>query len=188
MIDDIKDKIEGQNACIAYIYFDYNDTRTQALDQVIRCILKQFLCRLNVVPRQLHDLYNESIRYGTTPDTLALKRCLISLLTSFSNSFVLLDALDECSKENSECVLDLICQLKEERVNVFCTSRINTEELRTRLKGPVAIEIKAHPDDVVKYLSMRLSKEWKYDEEFREEILDTLSSKAEGKLGHQLSV
>jgi hypothetical protein len=96
--------------------------------------------------------------------------------------FILFDALDECSRENFEDIIDLMGDLREAGVKLFCTSRLNTSEIRAQLGTPSLIEVKAHHEDVVRYLSARLSKEWKYDDEIKQELLNTLARKAFGKL------
>src|SRR5438046_8589008 len=148
MIDDLTTKMKEQNAAVAYVYFDYKDPEGQTLDKVIRSLLKQLLSSLNLVPRELEALYDESRARSTTPDASALQRHLISAIPAFASVFIMFDALDECSNHNFEEVAGLILQLEKGGAKICCTSRINTWEVRLGLGLPAMVEIKAYDDDV----------------------------------------
>src|SRR6266496_4279901 len=62
VIDDIASGMFTQNICVAYVYFDYKSSSLQTADNVVRSLLKQLLCRINLIPRDLEDLYDDCTR------------------------------------------------------------------------------------------------------------------------------
>lgn len=166
---------------MGYIYFDYGNPKSQIVDNVIRNLLVQILFGQSAVPQEIEDMYDEYSRRSTMPGKAMLKRHLFSLF-SLSTSFVLFDALDELSPENVTAVTDLVREISESGVRVFCTS--NTMSVRAQLAEPTVVEIRAHDDDLFNYLTTQLNKEWEYDSEFKPDIVHTLVEKASGKYIH----
>lgn len=169
------------NDGIAYVYFDYNDMGPHNIDQVVRCLLRQLLPRLNIVPPKIEALYNDSALRGVAPDTESFKQQLISITSQFNCVYTVFDALDACFEESFIGVIDLIDELSNANVRILCSSRVKHSELLTQLHSPICIEIKARPDDVERYLFSRLSREWIDDDEPRMQILETLKANAAGK-------
>lgn len=90
----------------------------------------------------------------------------------------MLDALDECSEESLQNVIDLIRRITTSGVNVFCTSRTHLINLEEQLGNPTMIRIEAHDDDVRKYLTSRLRKEKRFTR-FSAKIIDRLTGNTE---------
>jgi len=178
VIDEITRRMVGHSASMGYVYFDYSNSKNQIVDNVIRSLLVQILFGQSAVPREIEDMHDEYSRRSTMPNKATLKRHLFSLL-SLSTSFVLFDALDELSPENVTAVTDLVREITDSGVRVFCTG--NTMSVRTKLGEPTVVEIRAHDDDMINYLTTQLNKEWEYDSEFKPEIVQTLVEKAAGK-------
>jgi hypothetical protein len=187
-IDDRLSKMAEQNICIAYMYFDYNNSNQQTADYTTRCLLKQILHRLRMVPGELDELYKKYRRSSEQPKTSELVAQLMSASSHFSSAFIMLDALDECAHGNLNEVMDIIVHLRKSKaVKILCTSRVDTPGIRNNLGRPIAIEIEADMMDIRNYLSTRLDKEWKYEDEYKQEIEDTLTEharKAAGKFVH----
>jgi hypothetical protein len=163
---------------VAYIYFDYKDPKSYALENIIRSLLKQLLLKLLLLPQELESLYDECKREGKSADASTLKKHLLSACSHFKSAIVLFDALDECN--NFKETANIISELKKTGVKVFCTSRIDTPQVREKLQNPTVVEIQADQEDVFNYISTRLDKEWDYDEG-KQEIVDALVNNAEGK-------
>jgi hypothetical protein len=171
----------GEVSAVAYVYFDYNDLQSQARDNIIRSLLKQLLFHWAILPRELEQIFERSIERGKTANGETLKEHLISTCSHVGSVFVLFDALDECTRENFDQAAELICDLKNAGAKIFCTSRIDTSQVREKLGHPLVTEIKAHNEDVLNYVSGRLYREWEYDEESRRKILEALVLNATGK-------
>jgi len=87
--------------------------------------------------------------------------------------------MDELASENVTAVMAFVKDITKAGVRVFCTS--NTMSVKAQLGEPETVEIRAHDDDITNYLTTRLNKEWEYDDEFKQEIVETLTEKAAGK-------
>jgi hypothetical protein len=91
---------EGKNVAIAYIYCSYKEQRDQTVLNLIASLLKQLVQRNAVISEKIISLYENHIKKQTP---LTLKECsnLIKLEAHrFSKVFMVIDALDECSKIN----------------------------------------------------------------------------------------
>ena len=53
--------------------------------------------------------------------------------------------------------------------------------MRTELGNPAVTEIRANEDDIVRYITGRLDREYDYDDESKQKIADCLVEKADGK-------
>jgi hypothetical protein len=181
VIDEIARTIHQSNACIAYLYFDYKNGEVQTGDHVVRTLLKQLLLPSDLIPHKLEASYDDCCSRLKNPDRAIFTGQLFSTATTFSSVYIMLDALDECTSETLTDIIPLIHQFKDAGIKVFCTSRPHLH-LQSRLETPSIIHsIHAHDEDVRNYLSMRLNKEWRHDERFRELIIERLAKGAEGK-------
>ena len=178
-MDDITRGVSGRHASVAYVYFDDTNSKRHIIETVIRSLLAQVLFGQTAVPREIEDLYDEYNRRSTTPDVAIFKRHLMSHFSRFPSSFVSFDGLDELAQQNVTVVMTLVRDIIEAGARVFCTS--NTVSVKAQLGEPEVVEIRAHDDDILSYLTTRLNKEWEYDDEFKQEIAETLTGKAGGK-------
>jgi len=138
------------------MYFDYNYSSTQTFEVLIRNLLAQVLLSQNLVPPRIVELYNDSLRRFAKPDSSTFKALFFSVVSRCSTIFVLLDALDECSDEIATEAMSFVREMKESGVEVLCTSRTNTDSIRTQLGGPTVVEVRARDVDVANYVTARL--------------------------------
>jgi hypothetical protein len=169
------------NAYVAYVYFDYKNAEAQTEDFVVRTLLKQLLFSVDLIPRELENVYDERCSRLKSPDNEFLISQLLSTATKISNVFIMLDALDECSNETLEDMITLIHRFKHSGIKVLCTFRPILINLRDRLAVSDIYDISAHEEDVRNYLSIRLNKEWLHNKIFIPRIIDRLAQDVEGK-------
>jgi hypothetical protein len=172
---------EFTTEAMAYIYFDYNDPNSYQPQNIIRSLLKQLLFSLPTLPDGVEEYYEVCSKKGKSADITTLKHQLLSVIAKFDRVFLLFDALDEISSEHSKEVMSLIRDFRNTEKKVFCTSRINTARVRSELGNPTVIEIRANEDDIVRYITDRLDREYDYDDESKQKIMDCLVIKADGK-------
>jgi hypothetical protein len=111
---------------IAYFYFYYAEADKQSLRGMLSSIISQLEEQLLEAPSPLLALYKRLGSGAHEPSIPELITCLESLITALSARpiFIVLDALDECSKpEELEHVLCDLVQSNEGQVHVFVTSR-----------------------------------------------------------------
>jgi len=180
VIDKINENHQS-NICVAYIYFDYKNSELQNGDYIVRTLLKQLLLPLDLISRELENVYDDCCSRSKRPDKEFLISQLLSTATRFSSVFFIFDALDECSKETLESMITLICEFKDSAIKMFCTFRPVFTNLANRLGVSDIYTISAQEEDVRNYLSRRLNKEWRHNKQFIPTIVDRLAQGAEGK-------
>jgi hypothetical protein len=118
----------------AYFYFDFNDKRT-AVD-MLRSIIAQLCTREGSLPPELHKLYQQCDNGRRQPGQASLIEILSSVLTNTHRTFIILDALDECSADSDRDdlfkILKEMISISSKHLNILVTSRPEkdiTEEL-----------------------------------------------------------
>jgi hypothetical protein len=165
----------GNNICVAYFYFDYNDQEGTSDTIVIRCLLRQFLAGLQFTPADVVALYDNFIRHATVPDQAAFLKSLISCISHFEHPIVVLDALDECRTEALNVVISLIGRLKDADVRILASGRPYATNTLALLDNPPEIVIRPDKEDIRRYLSDRLINEWRYGDKFGRKIEEAVS-------------
>ncbi|KAJ7638004.1 ankyrin repeat-containing domain protein, partial [Mycena polygramma] len=84
---------------IAYFYFDFRDEKKQLLETMLRSIIMQ-LSEQSPIPYSVLDLHFQSCQGGKFPTHDDLLVMLDTILSQFSGTYFILDALDECSEHD----------------------------------------------------------------------------------------
>ena len=113
---------------VAYFYFDFNDVDEQSAENLIRSLIVQLSAQCPHLPESLQMTYLRS-RNGQnrlTVDELTI--VLRQIVKGFTSTYILLDALDECT--NREDLLEFIKALIDWNIitlHVLATSRKETD-------------------------------------------------------------
>ena len=171
---------------IAYFFFDGRDSQQelQLHNKLIRTLISQLSdSRHGGITEQLAHLYK---RCGELqqPSDEQLQNVLRDILDNFSQVFIIIDALDECT--DREKTLNWVNKLisdtnrKAANLHIAITSRpeIDIHKVFTAL-DPNSIDVgEANTKDIVEYLTLQVeSKFMKYD---RAKIISELMLHAEG--------
>ena len=91
---------------VAYFYFDFNDDEKQKSDKMICSIIKQFYALSKKKSHRLKSLFSSCNDGQQQPSRNDLIQVLKELMKEFHNTYIILDALDECSdrEELLECI------------------------------------------------------------------------------------
>jgi len=187
VIDTLEAKIEGHGTPIGYFYFDYNSQQKQSVAVVLRCLLKQFLSALPSLPVEISLLYEDLFTRGKSPDQNQILSALLLVAESSLESFVILDALDECQEGELVQILDniqrLVDRCDKSTMKIFATSRPHLSQIN-RLSNDdrlsvISIEVVADPTDVETYLTKRLDHVSMHPQ-LKTTILEKMTTKADG--------
>ncbi|KAJ7675968.1 ankyrin repeat-containing domain protein [Mycena polygramma] len=85
------------NFGIAYFYFDFRDEKKQLLETMLRSIIMQ-LSEQSPTPYSALDQHFKSCQGGKFPTYGDLLAMLDTILAEFTGTYIILDALDECSE------------------------------------------------------------------------------------------
>ena len=177
------------NSAVLFFYFDFNDAERQRHEKMIRsmvCQLSRF-CANSV----LQNMYSSCSNGERQPTEEALLNTLRQLMTSLGDTYIILDALDECT-ERDELLADIeeIVSWKELNLHLLTTSRKepDIEEVLTPLsdkRNRIAIQSALVDADIRTYIHGRLQtdrklKRWQKHSNVQMEIENTLTRKADG--------
>lgn len=151
---------DGDTVAIAYVYFDFRRRAEQTPEHVLASLLKQISERQSILPTAVTSLFQKHQKLHTLPSKEEFLHSLEAVLKSFSKTFIILDALDECDASmyyRSE-ILDLMLQLQElHSVSIFATGR-PLPDIVSQLRRGLQVEIRAKPEDIQRFLTSRVGK------------------------------
>jgi len=161
VIDTLGDSAREQNAAVACFYFDFAAQKEQSPTIILGSLLKQLVSGLKKIPAEILKAFRdqEQVIGGRR---LELDE-ILEMLQDFSSSqqtFICIDALDECMAEYRAKVLDSLKLIleKSSTSRVFLTGRFHIqEEVGKHLGGKVVgVSITPTKDDIVRFLQAKL--------------------------------
>ncbi|KAA6409051.1 MAG: vegetative incompatibility het-e-1 [Lasallia pustulata] len=176
---------------VAYFYFDFNDVEKQKSDKMIRSLITQLSRQSKKKLNKLEALFASCNNGGRQPDVEGLLTVLKEVVEGFDETYIVLDALDECSdrEELLECIEE-IQGWKLRQFHMLVTSRwlIDIKESLeplTEPRGRICIQSALVNADIRTYVHEKLQndrclKRWSSKPEVQEEIETALMQKADG--------
>ena len=151
------------NIAVASLFCDYRDVREQNADTFMSSLLKQSSQERPVISeslRKLHDKYvqrsNNDI-FTSRPSFAELSQAFEEEISTFDAVYIILDALDETS-ENNTIRTEFLSQLESLPIHILVTSRYS-RTLECRFQKARRLEIQATAKDVGAYVRARLPSE-----------------------------
>ena len=188
ILDELPEPTESLG--IAYFFFDGRDSQKelQLHNKLIRTLISQLSdTRHGGITEKLADLYK---RCGELqqPSDEQLQNVLRDIFDRFSQTYIVIDALDECT--DREKTLNWVNKLisdttnrKAANLHIVVTSRPERDinEFFAVL-DPRSIDVgEANTKDILEYLKLQMkSKFTKYDDNTRAKIMSELEKHAEG--------
>ena len=172
---------------IAYFYFDFNDSEKQRHDKFTCSLLEQLVWRSAKALACLELLYFRCQDGKQQPTQDALEVALQQILDLPGETFIILDALDECSeREELLLLLEHLSSWGAGNLHLLATSR-RERDIEISLKPLVTSEVCLQSDlvnfDIDTHISQRLQNDpklKKWPANVRGEIKDTLMEGAQG--------
>jgi archaellum biogenesis ATPase FlaH len=153
--------------------------------------IKQLCWKKKQIPQHLLDFYHTYDQDARTPAFGKYKDSFFKLARSYDQTFLVIDALDECIQNQREQIIDFISDLTKDLpcAKVFVTSRSETDiveaftcqqTLTIQIEAKNVVEdikafAKGRVDDLVKLNKLKLK-----DSALKEIIAQTLVTQAEG--------
>jgi hypothetical protein len=106
-----------------------------------------------------------------------LSNTLVEISKSFAFTFVVMDALDECNKQQRNSLLPMCHRLAESGIRPFVTSRPDADDIASSFERVPRVEIQAHRDDITDYIRDQIgtAQSW-----FDDEIISEMTRAADG--------
>ncbi|KAL5344963.1 hypothetical protein ACLOAV_009916 [Pseudogymnoascus australis] len=171
---------------VAYFYFDFTDVDKQKSELMVRSLISQLSEQCITMPLGLEALYSASDKGNRQPYLDALMNVLQQMLQEFPQSYLILDALDECAdRPELLSILEQMARWQLEKLRVLVTSR-QLGDIKSSLvdivnrERTICLQSQLVDKDIQAYVRQRLSddkglKKWQKDAEIRREIETTLT-------------
>jgi hypothetical protein len=171
---------------IACVYLSHKDKENQNLQELLLSILKQLIQRRKAVTEKVIHTYKRYKGGKTRPPKDEILEMLQCEVGSLMDTFVVVDALDECSHQVRVALCKELENLQP-KIHLLVTSR-RLEIIADMLKGSETLEISAHPQDVRAFIeaqiedpkNYRLKDLVKQEPKLKKEIEDTVVDTAKG--------
>lgn len=175
-----------EDVAIAYVYCSYTEQEDQTTVNLIASLLQQLLQRNCVLRDEIFSSLYEHQSKQTRPALSEYSTLFQSAVRGFSNVFIVIDALDECSETNGTRQ-GFLAEIRkvESQIHLLVTSRHSTIIAREFEKA-ARLEIRASNADVKKYLEGRIMTEPQFachvkgDLALQNTIIETIVQKVEG--------
>ncbi|KAL8993537.1 MAG: hypothetical protein Q9169_006273 [Polycauliona sp. 2 TL-2023] len=116
-----------QNRALAYLYFAFDNQALQNVEGMIRSLIHQLCSQRTSLPDCVDTLYMRCLerRSQATPPTYdMLKNMLHQVFGCFNDTYIVLDALDECTERHELItVLEEIAHSQKPGLHLLTTSR-----------------------------------------------------------------
>lgn len=155
VIDALTARFEScKNVGIAYIYCNFRRQAEQKAEDLLISLLKQLAHGPPMIPADIKSLFEKHKYKGTRPTFHEISQVLRTTIGLYSNVWIVLDALDECSCRSR--FLPEIMKLRSTLgVKIFATSRFNSEIIGI-FGDSISLEIRASPEDIHGYIDGHL--------------------------------
>ncbi|KAK2792389.1 hypothetical protein FQN52_003324 [Onygenales sp. PD_12] len=161
VVDELQQSLRHRDKTgIAYLFCTYKMQAELTAADFLASLLKQLVQQRQVVPKALGDLHQTHSRRDTRPSLKELSEALFSVIIEYSKVFIVIDALDECSniERDRDCLLGVIFDLQRRTdLSFFATSRFVPDIEKIFHGRSTRIDIRAHDEDVRKYLKWHMS-------------------------------
>lgn len=171
----------------AYFYFDFNDPQKQTVVGMLRSFILQLCADKAPLPSEVSELYKQCNDGRQQPTPEGLLKVLLCLFTDSVRTYLVMDALDECSER--EKLVDYIGQIVHKSsgvVNLLVTSR-KEWDIVVGLKGVIDVQMSLERENIDADIDLHVRKSLETDRHLRkwplaikQEILAALVQGANG--------
>jgi hypothetical protein len=171
---------------MAFYYFDFNDNRKRDVDSLARALLAQLLAQCPNNAKCIDELHFQ-IQYVQKRDVDFLLGILREFVQSFEQTYIVIDALNECSEcEELMKFIEVVYGWESAQLHIFATSRQLPEieeTIRDRATDCICLQESNTMQDITMLVQQRLDSDrrlQKWPLHVRAEIQDSLIKGAGG--------
>ncbi|KAI5816529.1 hypothetical protein BZA77DRAFT_246561, partial [Pyronema omphalodes] len=177
--------------CVACLYCDYQNDDIQTPVNMIGVLLKEVIAKLNHSGSLSHDTIDKLKQHVNRKKNVSLAegcQLLGEAVKQLRRFYICIDALDECNEDHRgdfiHALADIAKECSQSRpFRIFFTTRphIRWQELMERNSGLGPLEhvvLKAHLEDVRKYVSHKIDRDGNRDcmnDKLKAEILEKIT-------------
>ncbi|KAF2675916.1 ankyrin [Lentithecium fluviatile CBS 122367] len=169
---------------LIYFFFDFATRDKGAVSRFLRSLLCQIVVQRRCIPEAVQTLFEQHHNGFQQPSVNALIEALNGTLEDVDQTYLVIDALDECSERSD--LLDIVEKVAGWRLNlnVLATSRCESEIEETFMRTDcehLRLEGAQVNEDIRQYVHQRMARErWlkKWPEDIQAEITSVITNKA----------
>lgn len=172
---------------VVYFYFDFNDPGKRQTEMLIRSLIIQLAAQCSQLPESLRSACSRSQSEHVRPNVEELTTLLHQMLKGFNSTYILLDALDECTvREHLLEFIEVLMGWKISNLHVLATSRKEydiTKSIEPLITGQRCIQGTLVDADIRAYILERLANDARLEKwpvDAQKEIEDALIRGADG--------
>ena len=149
-------------------------------------LAQQLAASRGTLAPELEKLYKELDKENRRPTQTQMSSLLRSMCITYNQTFLLVDALDECNVDERQALISDLLALRGFGAKLLLTSRPNPEDLKTKLHNVPQIEIKAIESDIRSYVAEKLEDNEQFRRRLRgttcsvKDIIDTIGKSTDG--------
>jgi ankyrin repeat protein len=184
IIDHLLDTLKGQLMGVAWCYCDYRERLSLTPVTFAASLLRQLSVQMKPFPQPVFDFYELFKTESPQKQSKYLIKTLISVCSTFSECFVVVDALDEIDPKHRKDFLKILKELQSASVKIFVTTRPHLHDISETFSSDIRQPVEAHENDIKTFLTSSLANsenmEELLDDRMTEEVINTLSQNANG--------
>ncbi|KAI9774836.1 MAG: hypothetical protein M1840_000052 [Geoglossum simile] len=184
VVNHISNRCTSSDAAVAFLYCDYQDQSFQTASSLIANLVKQFVLLKDTFFKPLEELYENLTQGKMKPNLKDLESLILSICKTFGRSYIVIDALDECSPDQRKLLLTVIRNFQRASIKIFVTSRQHAQDVERAFSGHARIEIKATEPDLRAYIEHQIEDDEDLmdllPEDLRVRIVSTIAAGAGG--------
>lgn len=135
---------------IAYLYCTFKQQREQGPVPLMTNVLKQLAMGQPTLPQGLKDLYYRHKNHQSRPELREITSTLHDVAATYSKTFIIIDALDECQIVRNDLdvfIREILNFQAIVKANIFATSRF-IQHIELKFQKATRLEICADKTDV----------------------------------------
>jgi hypothetical protein len=182
---------------VAYFYFDFNDTEKRSPDSMVRSLICGLSQQCVKIPTSLEHLFSSCENGQQQPPLDSLLEVLRHTIQEFPQSYIILDALDECTdRAELTDILERMAGWNLDESHLLVTSRKEHDIQRSLesivdTQNTICLESELVDRDILTYVRQTLSndkglRKWQKDPNIRDEIESALVKGAHGMYAYTL--
>jgi len=174
---------QGTNTAVTCLYFDFAARKEQSATSMLGSVLNQVIKGMGRIPEEILWALQEQKRVvsGRKPRLADIVK-MLQLITSSQHTFMIIDALDECTAVQQFRLFDSLKEILEQSrgARIFVTGRLHIRaEIENRLAGRViSVSVSPTRNDIVRFLRVRVREDQTpdaMDEILEADILENIS-------------
>ncbi|KAI9796740.1 MAG: Ankyrin repeat domain-containing protein 44 [Piccolia ochrophora] len=184
VIDHLQRRVAKEGHGIAYFYCDYQDQGHQTASNVLAAIIKQLVIRKPTALEPVEELFDNLHGERKNPTLAQLESALYSVCHHFNQTFLIIDALDECDLAQRKQLFPVFQGLQKASGKLFVTSRPHAQDIARFFAVDAKIPIEASEDDMRRFIEKQIDDDEDLmdllTDDLRDNIISTIPGRARG--------